>query len=130
MLSGVPKTLPALLRAFRIQEKTARFGFDWKNAREVLDKVNEEFAEFQDALENDRANLEEEFGDLLFSLVNLGRHLDLQPEEALNGTISKFMKRFRFIEEKLREAGKTVADSNLEEMDRFWEESKKIIDSK
>ena len=130
VLQGVPRSLPALLKAYRIQQKVGRFGFDWKNAREVLDKVNEEFAEFQDALENDRANLEEEFGDLLFSLVNLGRHLDLQPEEALNGTISKFMKRFRFIEEKLREAGKTVADSNLEEMDRFWEESKKIIDSK
>lgn len=130
ILQGVPKALPALLKAFRIQEKVGRYGFDWDNIQDVIDKVKEEFSEFESALKNneDKSELEKEFGDLLFALVNLGRHLDLQAEESLNITVSKFIKRFRYIEEKLREMGKTVSESDLEEMDRFWEESKKEID--
>jgi len=129
MLQGLPKSLPALLKAFRVQEKVGRYGFDWDNVQDVVSKVKEEFTEFESALKDkgDRSKLDEEFGDLLFTLVNLGRHLGLQAEESLNNTVSKFIKRFRYIEDRLREMGKTVSDSNLEEMDRFWEESKKEI---
>jgi len=129
ILQGLPRSMPALLKAFRIQEKVGRYGFDWDNIRDVVNKVKEEFSEFESALRNseDKSELEQEFGDLLFALVNLGRHLDLQAEESLNNTVVKFMKRFRYIEDRLREMGKTVSESNLEEMDRFWEESKKEV---
>ncbi|UCE67991.1 MAG: nucleoside triphosphate pyrophosphohydrolase [Candidatus Zixiibacteriota bacterium] len=130
ILQGLPKSLPALLKAFRIQEKVGRYGFDWDNILDVVNKVKEEFSEFESALKNneDKSELENEFGDLLFALVNLGRHLDLQAEQSLNTTITKFMKRFRYIEDRLRGMGKTVSESNLEEMDRLWDESKKESD--
>lgn len=130
ILQGLPKSLPALLKAFRIQEKVGRYGFDWDNIQDVVNKVKEEFSEFESALKNneDKSELENEFGDLLFALVNLGRHLDLQAEQSLNTTITKFMKRFRYIEDRLRGMGKTVSESNLEEMDRLWDESKKETD--
>lgn len=125
ILQGVPPSMPALLKAFRIQEKVGRYGFDWKNPTDVIEKVKEEIREFEEAVESGKKNMQEhELGDLLFSLVNLGRHLGLQPEEALNGTIRRFMKRFQYIEDKLREKGKTLADSNLEEMDKYWDEAK------
>jgi tetrapyrrole methylase family protein/MazG family protein len=126
VLQGVPNALPALLKAYRVQEKVGRYGFDWKHADDVISKVKEEVAEFEEALKTgEQAKQEHEFGDLLFSLVNLGRHLKMQPEEALNGAIRRFTSRFQFIEKRLREQGKTLADSNLEEMDRFWEDAKK-----
>lgn len=130
MLQGLPKSLPALLKAFRIQEKVGRYGFDWDNIQDVVNKVKEEFSEFESALKKneDKSELEEEFGDLLFTLVNLGRHLGLQAEESLNKTVVKFMKRFRYIEDRLRGMGKTVSESNLEEMDMLWEESKRESD--
>jgi tetrapyrrole methylase family protein/MazG family protein len=127
-LQGVPRALPALLKAFRVQEKVGRYGFDWKNPADVVVKVKEEIAEFEEALTSgEKAKQEHELGDLLFSLVNLGRHLGMQPEEALNETIRRFTRRFQYIERKLRENGKTLADSSLEEMDKFWEEAKAIM---
>ncbi|MCP4582945.1 MAG: nucleoside triphosphate pyrophosphohydrolase [candidate division Zixibacteria bacterium] len=128
VLEGVPRAMPALLKAYRIQEKVGRLGFDWKEAKEVVDKIKEEVAEFEEAFENnDKQAMHHELGDLLFSLVNLSRHLGLRAEEALDDTNKKFIKRFKYIEKKLAENGKSPADSNLEEMDAFWEESKKEI---
>jgi tetrapyrrole methylase family protein/MazG family protein len=128
VLRGVPQALPALLKAFRVQEKVGRHGFDWRNPADVIAKVKEEIAEFEEALvSGEKAKQEHELGDLLFSLVNLGRHLEMQPEEALNGTIRRFTRRFQYIEQKLRENGKTLTDSNLEEMDKYWEEAKNIM---
>ena len=128
VLQGVPPSLPALLKAFRVQEKVGRYGFDWKNPSDVIAKVKEEIAEFEEALKSDeKSKQEHELGDLLFSLVNLGRHLGMQPEEALNGTIRRFTKRFQYIEWQLREHGKTLADSSMEEMDRLWDEAKRIL---
>ncbi len=125
VLQGVPPSLPALLKAYRVQEKVGRYGFDWKKPDDVIEKVKEEVAEFEEALvSGEKAKQEHELGDLLFSLVNLGRHLGMQPEEALNGTIRRFTGRFQYIEEKLRERGKTLSDSNLEEMDALWDEAK------
>jgi tetrapyrrole methylase family protein/MazG family protein len=128
VLQGVPQSLPALLKAFRVQEKVGRYGFDWKHPADVIAKVKEEIGEFEEALQTgEKAKQEHELGDLLFSLVNLGRHLGMQPEEALNGTIRRFIQRFRYIEQKLRENGKTLADSNIEEMDGYWDEAKKKL---
>jgi tetrapyrrole methylase family protein/MazG family protein len=130
ILQGVPGSLPALLKAYRVQEKVGRYGFDWDNIGDVIKKVKEECSEMESALKNNdnRERLEDEFGDMIFALVNLGRHLNIRAEEALNKTIYKFIKRFKYIEERLRAGGKTVAESNLEEMDKLWEESKKKID--
>lgn len=129
ILQGVPGSLPALLKAFRIQEKVGRYGFDWDDKKDVMVKLREEISEFESAVENEEnsSRLQEEFGDILFALVNLGRHLNIRAEEALNKTNSKFIRRFKYIEDRLRRIGKKVSDSNLEEMDRFWEESKKAI---
>jgi tetrapyrrole methylase family protein / MazG family protein len=125
VLQGVPPSLPALLKAFRVQEKVGRYGFDWKKPDDVIIKVKEEMAEFEEALKlNEKSMQEYELGDLLFSLVNLGRHLGMQPEEALNAAIRRFTNRFQYIETKLRERGKTLPDSNLEEMDALWNEAK------
>jgi tetrapyrrole methylase family protein/MazG family protein len=129
VLNGVPKSLPALLKAYRIQEKVGRLGFDWKDASEVIYKIREEVVEFENALclKNPKA-MHRELGDLLFSMVNLSRHLGLRAEEALEDTNKKFIKRFRFIEKKLAESGKALTQTTLEEMDALWEESKKILD--
>ena len=128
VLQGVPSSLPALLKAYRVQQKVGRYGFDWKKPADVIDKVKEEIAEFEEALKSgEKTKQEHELGDLLFSLVNLGRHLEMQPEEALNGAIRRFTRRFQYIENKLRENGKTLSDSNLEEMDRLWDEAKKSL---
>ena len=128
VLDGVPRTLPALLKAYRIQEKVGRLGFDWKEAKEVVAKIKEEIAEFESAFEkNDEKQMHHELGDLLFSLVNISRHLGLRAEEALDDTNSKFIERFKYIEKKLAEKGTSPADSTLEEMDSLWEESKKEI---
>jgi tetrapyrrole methylase family protein / MazG family protein len=125
LLQGVPSALPALLKAYRVQQKVGRYGFDWQNPFDVISKVKEEIAEFEEALKSgEKTKQEHELGDLLFSLVNLGRHLEMQPEEALNAAIRRFTRRFQYIEEKLRENGKTLSDSNLEEMDKYWNEAK------
>ena len=128
ILDGVPKTLPALLKAYRIQEKVGRFGFDWKKAEEVVAKIREEVAEFEAAFDKgDNQALHHELGDLLFTLVNFSRHLDIKAEEALNDTNDKFIRRFRYIERKLAEKSKSPAEATLEEMDALWEEAKTIV---
>mgnify|MGYP001594587906 CR=1 FL=1 len=125
VLDGVPRELPALLRAHRLQEKASRVGFDWKEAREVVKKVEEEFAEFRAAMEGEQPDrMEAELGDLLFSLVNLGRFIAVNPEEALRKTIARFIARFQYIEEELAHRGKTPGQVTLEEMDALWAEAK------
>jgi len=126
ILEGVPRNLPSLLRAHRIQERAARVGFDWNHLNEALPKLDEELAEFKDSLrEENAAKVEEELGDLFFTLVNISRFLGVDPEEALRKTISKFVRRFRYIEEQAADAGKALSDMTLEEMDALWELAKK-----
>lgn len=125
VLEGVPRELPSLLRAHRLQERAARVGFDWKRLDEVLPKLDEEILEFRDSLKRDDADaIEEELGDVFFTLVNISRFLGLNPEEALRKTISKFIERFRTIEEKAAGQGRSLTEMTLEEMDKLWEESK------
>jgi MazG family protein len=121
LLDGVPRTLPALNRARRVQEKAASVGFDWQQAADVWAKVMEEMEELQTACAAaDAAAMQEEFGDVLFSLVNLGRFLHLSAEDALRQTIAKFEQRFRGIEEELARHGRRLEDATLEEMDGIW----------
>jgi tetrapyrrole methylase family protein/MazG family protein len=125
LLDGVPRELPALLRAHRLQDKASRVGFDWKEAREVLQKVEEEFGELRSAMEGQAPEqVEAELGDLLFSLVNLSRFLAVNPEEALRKTIARFIARFRYIEEKLSRRGRSMRQASLQEMDALWAEAK------
>ena len=125
VLDGLPAGMPALLRAYRIQEKVARVNFDWDDVREVLDKVGEEIAEVRRALEKgDRTKIEEEMGDLLFSLVNLSRHLDVPPEDALRRSNDKFIRRFRYIEAALELKGESLERATFEELDALWDEAK------
>ena len=121
-LSGVPRHLPALLRAYHIQKKAARVGFDWDKTEEVIEKVAEEVRELQNA--HTQQEKQEEFGDLLFSLVNLARFLQIDPEEALTQTIAKFQNRFTYIEAELKKNEQTPQDATLEEMDALWEKAK------
>ncbi|MBI4596614.1 MAG: nucleoside triphosphate pyrophosphohydrolase [Candidatus Tectomicrobia bacterium] len=126
VLDGVPTALPALLRAYRLQDKASRVGFDWQNIAEVMAKVDEEMKEFKEAYsENDREKIEMELGDLLFSLVNVSRFLHVNPEGALGQTIKRFMKRFQYIEQTFEKQGKSMEKSTLEEMDVLWNEAKK-----
>ncbi len=123
VLQGVPKSLPAMVKAYRLQEKTATVGFEWDKLEDVWDKVLEEKEELEEAVEEgDAAHIEEEFGDLLFSLVNYARFQGIDPEAALEKINIKFKKRFEYIE---AHASKELVDMNLEEMDALWEESKK-----
>jgi tetrapyrrole methylase family protein/MazG family protein len=125
LLDGVPRELPALLRAHRLQEKASRVGFDWKEAREVFRKVEEELGELRAAMECEQPDrMEAELGDLLFSLVNLGRFIAVNPEEALRKTIARFIARFQYIEEELVRRGQTPGQVTLEEMDALWAEAK------
>lgn len=131
-LSGVPKSLPALVKAMRIQEKARGAGFDWEEKHQVWDKVEEELAEFKtefnlDSLEAfDQQKAENEFGDLLFSLVNFSRFIDINPETALERTNKKFIKRFQHIEKRAKELGKTLKNMTLAEMDLYWNEAKQL----
>jgi len=124
-LAGVPPQLPALMKAQKITEKAARVGFDWEHVDQVFAKVLEELHEFEETMaEGDQARMEAELGDLLFAIVNLGRFLSLNPEEALRKTIDRFAKRFAHIEESMHARGVQMKDSTLEEMDKLWEEAK------
>ena len=126
ILDGVPKNLPALIRARRIQEKAANVGFDWVDLSPVLEKVDEEILELKEAVaSNDPENIKDEMVDILFSLVNLSRFLDINPEEALRMTISKFETRFGQVEKELKKRGRSLTESNLEEMDEIWNSVKK-----
>ena len=124
VLAGVPKSLPAMIKAYRMQEKTAQVGFEWEEAEQVWDKVQEEIAEFKEALEQELPleQREEEFGDILFSLINYARFQGIDPENALERVNQKFKRRFEYIE---ANAPKTLQEMSLPEMDALWEEAKK-----
>ncbi len=127
VLSGVPASLPAMIKADRIQEKAANVGFDWEEPRQVWDKVKEEVAEFDREIDRmDREKMEEEFGDVLFSMINAARLYKINPENALEKTNRKFISRFNYVEAKAKESGRQLKDMTLEEMDRLWNEAKRI----
>ena len=126
VLEGVPKSLPALVKANRIQDKVSGVGFDWEEPQQVWEKVEEEIREFQDEVEaNNQEAMESEFGDVLFSMINYARFLNINPENALERTNKKFIKRFQYLEEKAKFLNKDLKDMTLAEMDVFWEEAKK-----
>jgi XTP/dITP diphosphohydrolase len=126
VLEGVPKGLPSLVKAQRIQDKAAGVGFDWEQPEQVWKKVQEELAEFNTEVENGSGNDREvEFGDLLFSMINYARFLKINPDTALERTNQKFTKRFQYLERKAKEQGKTLEQMTLTEMDLYWEEAKK-----
>ena len=127
VLEGVPKNLPGLARAYRLQEKASKVGFDWDKKEDVWKKVIEEIEEMQETeKDGNHEKLEAEFGDVFFAMVNYARFLGINPENAMRATNEKFISRFHYIEKKINENGKTLSESNLEEMDKYWEESKSI----
>ncbi len=127
VLEGVPKSLPALVKANRIQDKVAGVGFDWEEPQQVFDKVKEELEELQQEVSADNKDkIEAEFGDVLFSMINYARFLKVDPENALERTNKKFIKRFKYIESKAKEVDKSLKEMTLAEMDVFWEEAKKL----
>ena len=127
LLDDVPQALPALSRAIKLQKRAAQVGFDWPEALPVVDKVREELDEVLEAMsENDPEAIAEEIGDLLFVVGNLARHLKVDPESALRAANGKFERRFRFIEQALREAGRAMQDCALEELDALWGQAKKL----
>lgn len=129
VLSGVPDALPALIKANRIQEKARNVGFDWETPEQVWDKVKEEMAEVEAEIKADTkniTNIDEEFGDLLFSVINAARLYGVDPENALEHTNRKFIKRFNHVEAKVKESGKSFGDVSLDDMDRYWNEAKHL----
>jgi XTP/dITP diphosphohydrolase len=125
VLEGVPASLPALVKAGRIQDKVAGVGFDWEEPQQVIEKVKEELEELQHELEQgDKEKMEAEFGDVMFSMINYARFLKINPEDALERTNKKFVKRFQYLESKAKEQNKSLQDMTLAEMDVFWEEAK------
>lgn len=125
VLEGVPKSLPAIVKAYRIQEKVRGIGFDWENKNQVWDKFQEEIKEFQNEEKKNNANkMEEEFGDVLFSLVNYSRFVNINPEDALEKTNKKFMRRFKYMEQKIKEDGFDLSKLSFEQMNRFWDMAK------
>ncbi len=127
VLEGVPKSLPALVKANRIQDKVAGVGFDWEEPEQVFEKLKEELEELQaEVRDRNHEKMEQEFGDVLFSMINYARFLKIDPENALERTNKKFIKRFQYLEMKAKELGKSLKDMTLAEMDVFWEEAKKI----
>ncbi len=126
VLEGVPRSLPAVVKASRIQEKVAGVGFDWEEPQQVFEKLQEELGELQHEIsENNPEKIEAEFGDVLFSMINYARFLKVNPENALERTNKKFIKRFQYLEWKARELNKSIKDMTLEEMDVFWNEAKR-----
>jgi XTP/dITP diphosphohydrolase len=125
VLEGVPKSLPAIVKAYRIQEKVRGIGFDWENKHQVWDKVQEEIKEFQhEEKKNNAEKMEEEFGDVLFSLVNYSRFVNINPEDALEKTNKKFIRRFKYMEQKIKEDGFDLSKLSFEDMNRFWDMAK------
>ena len=125
VLEGVPRSLPALVKANRIQDKVAGVGFDWEEPQQVFEKVQEELGELQvDVQKGDSEKIEAEFGDVLFSMINYARFLGVNPENALERTNKKFIKRFQFLENSAKEMGKDMKDMTLEEMDVYWNKAK------
>jgi len=126
ILEGIPKELPSLLRAHKLQARAAKVGFDWQRVEDVVEKLEEELHEFRSALKGkEQKEIEDELGDIFFVLVNISRFVGVNPDDALRKTISKFISRFRYIEMKARDAGKILDDMTLEEMDALWDEAKK-----
>ncbi len=136
VLGGVPKSLPALIKAMRIQEKARGVGFDWEEPEQVWDKVKEEMGEFEAEFQVgagskiDQEKAAAEFGDLLFSLINYARFIDINPEEALERTNIKFISRFQYLEQAAKAAGKNLSEMSLAEMDVYWEEAKRVASIK
>ncbi len=127
VLEGVPRSLPALVKASRIQDKVAGVGFDWEEPQQVFEKVKEELDELQqEVTAQHQDKIEAEFGDVLFSMINYARFLNINPENALERTNKKFIKRFKYLEEKAKENNKSLKEMTLEEMDVFWEEAKRL----
>lgn len=127
VLSGVPQSLPAIIKAYRIQDKVKGVGFDWNNKEDVWQKVEEELNEFKvEVANNDFENQEQEFGDVLFALINYARFCNINPEEALNKTNNKFINRFTKMEELIKNDSKTIGDLPLNELDSYWNEVKKF----
>jgi len=126
VLEGVPPNLPSLQKAHRLQEKAAKVGFDWEKKEDVWKKVIEEIEEMHKSeKEETHEELESEVGDVFFAMVNYARFLNVNPENALRKTNLKFIRRFKYVEKKVKETGKKINESNLTEMDKFWEETKK-----
>jgi MazG family protein len=126
LLSGVPRALPALVEAQQIASRAAGVGFDWENPEQVIDKLHEELAEFNEARRNaTHSELEDELGDMLFVIVNLARFVKVDPEQALRRTNAKFRRRFGFIEQKLSEQGRTLQEASIDEMEALWQEAKR-----
>ena len=129
VLEGVSKSIPAMIKAMRIQEKARAAGFDWENKSQVWDKVTEELQEFKDETtkENlDSKRIEDEFGDLIFALINYSRFIDVNPDEALERTNLRFINRFKYLEAKAMENGQELTKMTLEEMDVYWNEAKRL----
>ena len=125
-MGGVPRSLPAMVKAFRISEKAASVGFDWKRKEDVLEKVREEMKEVETEIEKkDKASMEKEIGDLLFSIVNLSRKYGIDPENALELTNKKFLSRFSYIEQYAQKKGCLLNDMTLQQMEEKWQEAKK-----
>lgn len=126
VLEGVPKSLPAVVKAYRIQEKVRGIGFDWENKGQVWDKVLEEIKELKsEENNNDSKRIEDEFGDVLFALVNYSRFINVNPEDALEKTNKRFIKRFQFLEKQITNDGKKLSDLTFEEMNSYWDSAKK-----
>lgn len=128
VLEGVPRSLPAMVKATRIQDKARGVGFDWDNRQQVWEKVNEELLEFKEEVDSgsDHASIENEFGDVLFSMINYARFVNVDPEMALERTNKKFIKRFQYLESESKKDGKELSEMSLEEMDEYWNAAKKI----
>jgi XTP/dITP diphosphohydrolase len=128
VLSGVPLSLPAMVKAYRIQEKVRGAGFDWENRDQVWEKVEEEIGEFRHEAVNggSKEKLEDEFGDVLFSLINYARFIDVNPEDALERTNKKFIRRFKYLEQEALKLGKSLRDMTLAEMDVYWNQAKEM----
>jgi len=127
VLQGVPRGLSSVIKAQRIQEKAAGVGFEWEQTEQVINKVKEEWSEFEEEVQKGASSkMEEEFGDLLFSMINLSRFLKINPENALEATNKKFIKRFQYIEEQAQKMNTSLSAMSLEEMDQLWNEAKKL----
>lgn len=128
VMKDVPKSLPALMRGYKVQKIAAKAGFDWDHVEDVFKKVREETGEIEEVYKSmDDEKISEEIGDLLFSVVNLSRFLNIQPELAITGTTNKFIERFEYVEEKALESGLKLEDMTLKEMDAFWDEAKTVL---
>lgn len=123
-LGGVPKSAPSIVKAYRIQEKANGVGFDWNNEDDVWAKVQEELAEFKDEADKHSDKMEDEFGDVLFALINYARFMHINPDDALEKTNKKFIRRFQFIEEQAKSSGISLSDMSLEQMEAYWQQSK------